>query len=629
MTKRITVGNGSNNHPSIAAANSGSNDVLCLVWQKKIDSQHYDIMYSISSNMGTSWSTPAVVPGCSNVVVSIFQSGPGPTPVVAGFQGYHGPQGAFLLVYAAENGLHYRYSNSRFTGWIVPGNDIIPGSEGPLSKNWYPSLATYNSQDTYGGFSRVNLTYDNRYNNVYSQIFNYLNGTTSWTTRVQINSIGDNNRLSSIAVDYAGDRLAVWSGFNGSNFATRFRKGYANGTWSSWYKEWSVSGVNSLCPSVTYYNKGGSYPYGIDILWYTESTNPAILNKRYSGTGDSWIPSDPFVQVVSLNSSFPNLTHERQNSILPLQIWTDQSAQPYSISYNTVFVPKEELFTGGEIHRAAEISDTSNNSYLRIELSEPIITLTDGDEIKIPFKTYNYFDTLDITTENIFDYLKTELINIPNNAQSITFKVEINASQPDTLSDGTLNTDPQTPFRTINFGLVARDDSSRIILNNIGNRLLNNLAGIHHYSREFTITASALRRSNVQVIPNINLSGIFNQNNLYFALVNISIEGDSLGKGSPKSDENNAIPTDFSLEQNYPNPFNPVTQIDYSLVKDGLVTLKIFDVLGKEVTTLVNKEKQAGTYTVLFNAGNISSGIYFYQLKTKDYVDTKKMILLR
>ena len=534
-----------------------------------------------------------------------------------------------MLVYAAENGLHYRYSNSWYTGWIIPGNDIIPGSEGSNSTYWYPSLATYNSQDTYSGYSRVNLTYDNRFNNVYSQFFYYLNGTASWASKVQVSSTGNNNRLSSIAVDYAGDRLAVWSGWNGNNFATRFRKGFANGTWSSWNKEWSVSGVNSLCPSVTYYNKGGSYPYGIDILWYTESTNPLIMNKRYSGTGDVWIPADPFIQVVSLNSSFPNLTHERQNSILPLQIWTDQSAQPYSISYNTVFVPKEELLTGGEIHRAAEISDTSDNSYLRIELSEPIVTLANGDNIKMPFKEYNYVDTLELTMENIFDYLKTELINIPKNAQSITFKVEIKASQPDTLSNGTLNTDPQTPFRNINFALVARDDSSHIILNNIGNHLLNNLSGIHHYSREFTINASTLRRKNVRMIPNINLSGTFNQNNLYFALVNVSIEGDSLGKGSPQSDENNTIPTDFSLEQNYPNPFNPVTQIEYSLVKDGLVTLKIFDVLGKEVATLVNEEKQAGTYTVQFNAGNRSSGIYFYQLNTKDFVGTKKMILLK
>jgi hypothetical protein len=387
ITERISSGYGSNNHPSIAAGNTGSTDVLCIVWQKKIDSRHYDIMYSISANMGTSWSKPQIVPGCSNVWISFYQSGdyygPGPTPVVASFVG-NDPDPrtqvvAFLLVYAAENGLHYRYSDAWYLGWLIPEIDIIPGSEGSISKNWYPCLATYNSQDYYHGYYRVNLTYDNRFNNVYSQLFTYRSGSASWTNRVQVNSSGDNNRLSSIAVDYEFNRLAVWSGWNGNDFAIRFRKGFANGTWSSWYKEWSGSGVNFLCPSVTYYNKGGTYPYGINILWYSESVifNPLILNKKYSGMEDIWIPMDPYLQVISLNSSFPNLTHERQNSPLPIQIWTDQSTPPvYSIHYNSVYLSKGELLAGSEVLRAAEIADTSDNSYLRIELSEPIITLT-------------------------------------------------------------------------------------------------------------------------------------------------------------------------------------------------------------------------------------------------------------
>jgi hypothetical protein len=224
--------------------------------------------------------------------------------------------------------------------------------------------------------------------------------------------------------------------------------------------------------------------------------------------------------------------------------------------------------------------------------------------------------------------LQTELLNIPNNTQSVTFKVDINATQPDTLSDGTLNTDPQTPFRTIDFALLARD-STRILINNIGNHLLNNLSGIHHYSREFTINASALRRKNVWVIPNISLSGTFNQNNLYFALVNVSIEGDNLGKRSPKSDEKNIIPTEYSLKQNYPNPFNPTTQIRYSIVNGGIVTLKVFDLLGREVATLVNEEKPAGTYQVEFNAKGLASGIYFYTLVSGNFAATKKLILLK
>lgn len=95
-----------------------------------------------------------------------------------------------------------------------------------------------------------------------------------------------------------------------------------------------------------------------------------------------------------------------------------------------------------------------------------------------------------------------------------------------------------------------------------------------------------------------------------------------------EEDYNSAV-TDFSLEQNYPNPFNPSTKINYRLASAGSATLKVFDVLGKEVATLVNEEKPAGNYSVDFNAAGLSSGIYFYTLKQNNFVETKKMILMK
>jgi hypothetical protein len=90
-----------------------------------------------------------------------------------------------------------------------------------------------------------------------------------------------------------------------------------------------------------------------------------------------------------------------------------------------------------------------------------------------------------------------------------------------------------------------------------------------------------------------------------------------------------ALPTSISLEQNFPNPFNPSTTIKYSIPKSSLVVLKIYDVLGNEVATLVNNEKPVGSYEVEFNATDLSSGIYFYKLQAGSFVATKKMILLR
>ncbi len=88
-------------------------------------------------------------------------------------------------------------------------------------------------------------------------------------------------------------------------------------------------------------------------------------------------------------------------------------------------------------------------------------------------------------------------------------------------------------------------------------------------------------------------------------------------------------PTKFSLQQNYPNPFNPSTSIQYAISSRQFVSLKVYDVLGKEIATLVNEEKSAGSYEIGFNASHLASGIYYYQLRAGDYVETKKMVLMK
>ncbi len=92
-----------------------------------------------------------------------------------------------------------------------------------------------------------------------------------------------------------------------------------------------------------------------------------------------------------------------------------------------------------------------------------------------------------------------------------------------------------------------------------------------------------------------------------------------------------SIPERFSLEQNYPNPFNPVTVIRYSLRENRFVTLKVFDVRGNEIATLVNEKQNKGNYNYQFSTVNyqLSSGVYFYRLAAGDFIETKRMILLK
>ena len=124
---------------------------------------------------------------------------------------------------------------------------------------------------------------------------------------------------------------------------------------------------------------------------------------------------------------------------------------------------------------------------------------------------------------------------------------------------------------------------------------------------------------------NIDCTEIGTLNNIYLVGHNYNTTVDV------EEEINTKLPTEFVLNQNYPNPFNPSTIISFQLPATSNVTLKVYDILGNEVATLVNEYKQAGAYNVEFGIKNVelSSGIYFYRLQVGDFVQTKKMILIK
>lgn len=105
--------------------------------------------------------------------------------------------------------------------------------------------------------------------------------------------------------------------------------------------------------------------------------------------------------------------------------------------------------------------------------------------------------------------------------------------------------------------------------------------------------------------------------------ISLLTEGEGVQKISSE------IPSGFKLSQNYPNPFNPVTKIKFEITKSDVVKLIVFDVLGREIATLVNEQLQPGTYEAEWDAGNYPSGVYFYKLITYNYTETKKMVLVK
>ena len=150
----------------------------------------------------------------------------------------------------------------------------------------------------------------------------------------------------------------------------------------------------------------------------------------------------------------------------------------------------------------------------------------------------------------------------------------------------------------------------------------------------FTITRNGVKVTSLPGHGNSNSPQVYswtdqkmNAGTYSYSLIQYDNNGKSYLKGTVEVNIN--LPVKYSLSQNYPNPFNPSTKIDFSIPKSANVELKIYNVLGQEVKSLVNGFMNAGFHSVLFDASPFSSGIYFYKMKTDSYVDTKKMILIK
>jgi hypothetical protein len=103
----------------------------------------------------------------------------------------------------------------------------------------------------------------------------------------------------------------------------------------------------------------------------------------------------------------------------------------------------------------------------------------------------------------------------------------------------------------------------------------------------------------------------------------------SINKVMNENGEELTTVTSYGLQQNYPNPFNPSTRIKFSIPQSEFVSLKVFDILGNEVATLVNEQRAPGAYEVSFDAGNLASGVYVYTLTAGDFVQTRKLMLMK
>ncbi len=215
-----------------------------------------------------------------------------------------------------------------------------------------------------------------------------------------------------------------------------------------------------------------------------------------------------------------------------------------------------------------------------------------------------------------------------SNSGKISYQFNTNGAGSLMLSNS--KTVTVKPSGDIEFGLWLFGDLSN-------NYFEMNLADNPAYSYNVfadSINWTGWRFINIK-LPSFNANGDI----MYYSFaLNKNMNGTSSGAiyledaqfySSPTDVKNDDMPILYVLNQNYPNPFNPTTNFSYAIARTSLVTLKVYDILGREVAVLVNEEKHAGKYSIEFNAGNLASGVYFYKLKAGEYTATKKLILLK
>jgi len=231
-------------------------------------------------------------------------------------------------------------------------------------------------------------------------------------------------------------------------------------------------------------------------------------------------------------------------------------------------------------------------------------------DIVVNGQNINFITIPDTTSINsleiVNNYFESEPF-IVNSSSNLTYGVQYG------ITDSALCSSELSGNEQIIFKVELLDNLTNEVLN-IGYQM--NLSGIDNRTVKFRLVT--------------NTNGAFG-----YSLSNRTADQSILAKGKyqPVNYQGNLAVTEYSIGQNFPNPFNPSTRIKFQLPQDGFVTLKVYDILGNEITTLINEEKPAGKYEVNFSATGgasaLASGVYIYKIQAGSFINSKKMILLK
>jgi len=488
---------------------------------------------------------------------------------------------------------HYWYSAGNLGDMVDPlggevnGANLSPAIDVTKSVT-YPARNVFHIawQQPTGNYSHID----------YSKIDVGTNNTLSSTTGVEDVSSGSGysyNYSPSISLSTSNVVNVAWAAM--PYYPSSTRKVISRTRTSSWSSYFGQYGNTVNYPSVACYgsssilawSEGSSSPYSDKFLkWGSVHTAP-VYGKDLQIFSTSTLQD---MKIVSFSNTTTPYSFAQSADLYNLN-----KENPLAMCSGVQVVARQEKTEF--FFRIGDISFNGQN---------------------VAFKGINLNATN--LSQNDLDYLMTsDMVNL-GDADNFGYSIEYGAT--DTVK--ALSLLQKDKFISFNVELIdATNDAVLYTLNNVkfdGNSSLN------LNSESYNIDLTGLTGKEVYFKVKITNS----LNPVYYAS-EIKSDAKVLGKSKAVSLDlsNKLVVKDYDLFQNYPNPFNPATIITYQLPKSGSVTLKIYDMLGKEVKTLVNEQKEMGKYTVQFDASSLASGMYVYRLRANDFTSTKKMLLLK
>ncbi|HPI36884.1 MAG TPA: T9SS type A sorting domain-containing protein [Ignavibacteriaceae bacterium] len=291
----------------------------------------------------------------------------------------------------------------------------------------------------------------------------------------------------------------------------------------------------------------------------------------------------------------------------------NSSGLPYYFQISNVVpsqMEKEELVLSG-IGREGVVYNGSAQFYFMI--GDVIVNGSEVDFVDVPASTVFSSDSV------LNRYMQTETFTLDNSSEflySVQYGITDSAAVDNYLQNG----------NSISFAVELIDAATGALLGKF-DEVTYNSQNIYQYDNlSYEVNTEGIGNREVYLRLATNNNG-----NVSRSLTIVGADASLIAKRHTKKVGFNGIAavTDYALSQNYPNPFNPVTTINYQIPKDGFVSLKVYDILGKEIATLVNSDKAQGKYTVEFDGSRFASGMYIYKLQSGDFVETRKMMLLK